>query len=191
MAQPLRIEYPGARVHVVARATFGRMLFVDEADRRRFFRRLHVVTRRYGWRVTAYCLMGTHYHLVVEIARPNLALGVQALNSVYARGFNLRHGRHGHVFSERYDPTIVLSDAHLLEVHRYVVLNPVRAGLCADPRDYRWSSFRATAGLGAVPGLLDVEAILRLFAEDPRRARARYLAFIEDGLRSIRPQLAA
>ncbi len=80
---------------------------------------------------------------------------------------------------------LILSDSHLLEVHRYVVLNPVRAGLCAHPADHRWSSYRATAGLGAVPGLLDVEAVLSLLAEDPRRARARYRAFVEDGLRSI------
>jgi putative transposase len=185
MGQALRIEYPCARFHVVARATFQRMLFADDADRRRFFRRLHVVTRRYEWRISAYCLMGTHYHLMLETPRPNLALGIQALNSVYARGFNRRHGGHGHVFSERYEPTLILSDSHLLEVHRYVVLNPVRAGVCAHPADHRWSSYRASAGLGAVPGLLDVGAVLSLLAEDPRRARARYRAFVEDGLRSI------
>jgi putative transposase len=182
MGQPLRIEYPGAQYHVVARAVFGRMLFQD-ADRRRFLRRLHVVVKRHGWICTTYCLMGTHFHLVLETPRPNLALGMQALNSVYARGFNLRHGRHGHVFSERYASKLILTDRHLLATHRYVLLNPVAAGLSATAADYRWSSYRATAGLGLVPSFLAVGPILRLFDEDVGRARLRYREFIEEGLR--------
>jgi len=184
----LRVEYPGARAHVVARAVFGLMLFADDADRRRFLRRLHIVVRRYGWVCTAYCLLGTHYHLVVETPRPNLALGIQALNSVYARGFNDRHRRHGHVFSERYDPTLILDDSHLLEVHRYVALNPVYAGICAAPEDWRWSSYRATAGRGSVPGFLAVDPLLTLFADERDSARRRYRAYIADGIAARRSQ---
>jgi len=182
------MEYPGARVHVVARAVCGLMLFADDADRRRFLRRLHVVVRRYGWSCTAYCLLGTHYHLVVETLRPNLALGIQALHSVYARGYNDRHNRHGHVFSERYKPTLILDEQHLLEVHRYVVLNPVDAGICEAPGDWRWSSYRATAGGGPVPGFLAVDHLLALFADERRRGRSRYRAYIADGLEARRPQ---
>ncbi len=178
MGQPHRIEFPGACVHVVARAVCGRELFVDDADRRRFLRRLAVVVARYGWLCTAYCLLGTHYHLIVRTPRPNLALGMQDLNSVYARGFNLRHARHGHVFSERYDPTLLATDSHVLAAHRYVALNPVHAALCAHPDAWRFGSYRATVGLATRPAFLATEPLLALFAEDERRARRRYGAYV-------------
>jgi putative transposase len=180
VGQPHRNEFPGARVHVVARAVSCGTLFVDDADRRRFLRRLAVVVDRYDWICTAYCLMRTHYHLIVQTPRPNLAFGIQDLNSVYARGFNLRHGRHGHVFSERYDPTHLRDDAHLLRAHRYVVRNPVEAGLRTTPEAWRFSSYRATAGLAPAPAFLTVDPLLALFGRDRRRARQRYRAFVAD-----------
>jgi len=178
MGQPHRIEFAGARVHTVARAVCGGALFLDDADRRRFLRRLAVVVARYGWLCSAYCLMGTHYHLILETPRPNLALGMQDLNSVYARGFNLRHRRHGHVFSERYAPTSIADDAHLLLAHRYVVRNPVEAAACTTAAGWRYSSYRATAGLAPAPAFLTVEPFLALFADDPGRARHRYRAYV-------------
>lgn len=178
MGQAHRVEFPGAWVHVAARAVHGSALFADDADRRRFLRRLAVVVGRYGWICTAYCLLGTHYHLIVQTPRTNLALGMQDLNSVYARGFNLRHARHGHVFSERYAPTPVATDAHLLAAHCYVARNPVAAGLCARPEDWRYGSHRATVGLAPAPRLLTTTPLLALFEADPGRARARYSAFV-------------
>ncbi len=91
------------------------------------------------------------------------------------------------MFSERYAPTLILDESHLLEVHRYVVLNPVASGLCASPDDWRSSSYRATAGLGAVPGFLAVDSILTLFGEERRQARKRYRAFVAEGIATRRP----
>jgi hypothetical protein len=122
--------------------------------------------------------MGTHHHLTVRLTRPNLALGMQELHSAYARCFNERHGRRGHVFSERYEPVLLETDAHLLWAHRYVVRNPVEAGLCTTPADWRWSSYRATVGLAPRPPLLTVEPLLQLFGPQRRAARARYCAFV-------------
>jgi putative transposase len=175
----LRIEYPGAWFHVFARAVWGRELFVDDGDHRFFLRRLALTVARYGWTCTGYCQMGTHHHLLVRLTRPNLALGMQELHSVYARGFNERHGRRGHVLSERYVPVLLQTDAHVLWAHRYVVRNPVEAGLCAAPADWRWSSYRATAGLAPCPRLLDVDPLLMLFGPERRAARARYRDFVE------------
>lgn len=178
MPQPLRVEYAGAWFHVFTRAAWARGIFVDDVDRRFFMRRLAHVVTRYGWRCTSYCLMTTHYHLTVLLTRPNLALGMQDLNSVYARTFNARHRRHGHVFSERYEPVLMETEGHLLWTHRYVVRNPVEAGLCATPADWRWSSYRATVGLAPRPRLLDLRPLLALFSDDLARARARYRSFV-------------
>lgn len=178
MPQPLRIEYPGAWFHVFARAVWERELFVDDSDRRFFLRRLSRTVARYAWTCTGYCLMGTHHHVLVRLTRPNLALGMQELHSVYARCFNQRHGRRGHVFSERYEPVLLETEAHVLQAHRYVVRNAVEAGLCATPADWPWSSYRATAGMAPCPRLLDLEPLLSLLGPDSRAARARYLAFV-------------
>ena len=180
MPQPLRIEYEGAWFHIFARAVWGRTLFVDDADRRFFLRRLSGTIARYGWTCTGYCLMGTHHHLLVRLTRPNLALGMQDLHSVYARAFNARYGRRGHVFSERYEPVLLEGEAHTLYVHRYVVRNPVEAGLCATPADWRWSSYRATAGLAPSPRWLEPEPLLSLFHEERRVTRGRYRAFVAE-----------
>jgi hypothetical protein len=178
MPQPLRIEYPGAWFHVCARAVWERGLFLDDADRRFFLRRLARTVERYAWTCTGYCQMGTHHHLLVRLTRPNLAIGMQELHSVYARGFNERHARHGHVFSERYVPVLLEDDAHVLWAHRYVVRNPGEAGLCATPADWRWSSYRATAGIAPHPRFLDVEPLLALFGPNQAPARARYRDFV-------------
>jgi putative transposase len=155
MPQPLRIEFPGAWFHVCARSAWGRELFVDDGDRRFFLRRLALTVERYGWVCTGYCLMDTHHHLTIRLTRPNLALGMQDLHSVYARCFNERHGRRGHVLSERYEPVLLETEAHLLWAHRYVVRNPVEAGICPTPADWRWSSYRATARLAPCPRWLE------------------------------------
>jgi putative transposase len=194
MPQPLRIEYLGAWFHVFARAVWGREVFLEDIDRRFFLRRLSLTVARYQWACTGYCLMDTHHHLLVRLTRPNLALGMQELHSVYARCFNERHGRHGHVFSERYEPVLLETEAHLLQAHRYVVRNPVEAGLCETPADWRWSSYRATAGMAPCPRLLDLELVLSLFHADRRAARARYRAFVaatEDDCASGTSQIVA
>jgi putative transposase len=180
MARPLRLEFPGAIYHVTARGNAQAAIFLDDDDRDRFLRKLARVVKRYEWLCHAYCLMGNHFHLVIETPRPSLAAGMQHLNGVYAQAFNQRHGLVGHVFGGRFKAVLVEREGHLLRLAAYVVCNPVRAGLCADPADWVYSSYRATAGLAPVPEYLTVDWLLSLFGTDRRAARARYRVYVSE-----------
>jgi putative transposase len=183
MARPLRICIPNGVYHVIARGNERAPIYRDDADRFRFLRTLARVVDRFGWHCHAYCLMGNHYHLVVETPRPNLPTGMQQLNGGYAQGFNERHHRCGHVFQARYRSILVEKDSHLLALCRYVVLNPVRAGLCPGPAAYYWSSYQATAGQAPVERFLVVDWILGNFATSRPAAQVRYRAFVAEGAR--------
>lgn len=182
MARPLRIEYPGAVYHVTARGNARQPIFRDGQDRERILRTLDHVIARYGWLCHAYCLMTNHYHLVIETPKPTLARGMRQLNGMYTQAFNRRHGRVGHLFQGRYHAILVEKEAHLLELCRYVVLNPVRVKACRTAGHWPWSSYRATAGLTGAPGFLMVDWVLAQFAKHPGHAQARYRAFVREGL---------
>jgi REP element-mobilizing transposase RayT len=179
MARPLRIEFPGALYHLTARGNARQDIYLDARDSGRFLDLLGEVCTRYQWRCFAYCLMTNHYHLVVETAQPNLAAGMRQLNGRYSQAFNYRHQREGHLFQGRYKAILVEREAYLLEVCRYVVLNPVRAGLARAPQAWRWSSYRATLA-GAGPAWLAAPELLGLFAPEPKAAARAYGAFIAE-----------
>jgi len=164
---------------VTARGIRRDRIFADEADRRMFMGFLAQSVYRCRWTCLAYCLMTNHYHLVLSLSGPNLSTGMHRLNGLYARRFNERHGYVGHLFEARYASIAIKSEAHFLDAIRYVVLNPVTAGLCDDPADWEWSSFRATAGLERCPRFL---AAARVRAHFGRGATAadRYAAFVRD-----------
>ncbi len=187
MARPLRIEYPGDLYHLTARGDGQEDIFQDDTDRLEFLSVLAAAVERFGWRLYAYCLMDNHYHLMVETPRANLSLGMRQLNGVYTQRFNRRHKRVGHVFQGRFKAIVVDKQTYLLELSRYVVLNPVRARMVRDPARYRWSSYRASAGLEASPAFLDAPALLAHFAETLPAARRRYAAFVAEGLRTPSP----
>ena len=154
MARPLRIEYAGAVYHVTSRGDGRKPIFRDDEDRMVLLAILKEVKDRYHWYCYAYCLMENHYHLVIETPDANLSRGMRQLNGVYTMRFNRRHDTVGHVFQGRYKAILIQKERHLLEVCRYVVVNPVRARLVRNPGDWRWSSYRATAGMeGAHPCL--------------------------------------
>jgi REP element-mobilizing transposase RayT len=180
MARRLREEVPGGIYHVTARAVHRERVFRERGDCRRFLALLEDVVGRHGWLCYAYCLMGTHYHLLVRTPAPDLAVGLHRLNGAYAQWFNRRHGRRGHLFGDRYGSTLVERERHLLEAARYVVLNPVRAGLCGSPAAWRWSSYAATAGILPEPGFLAVDALLASFGAARRSAELRYRRFVHD-----------
>src|SRR6266567_1165722 len=163
MARPLRIEFPGALYHVTSRGNERRPIFRSDRDRLDFLDFLGQAARRFGWSVTAWVLMTNHFHLVIQTPEPNLSRGMHWLNGAYAGRFNRRHKRWGHLFGGRFKSFLIEKEAYLTEVLRYVVLNPVRAGMVERPEDYRWSSYRATAGLEAAPEWLDVDAALAPF----------------------------
>ena len=142
MGRVRRTSLPEGYFHVISRGVYGTDVFRDSADRRRFLRLLEACEDRHGWTCHAFCLMTTHYHLVVETARVDLSRGVHRLNGRYAVAFNRRHGRFGHLFAERFTARVIESDAYLFDACSYVVLNPVHAGLCVRPEDWRWSYSR-------------------------------------------------
>jgi putative transposase len=178
----LRVCVPGACYHVIARGNARDLVFVGEEDRSRFLELVGRVVERFGWVVYAYCLMGNHYHLVVETPRGNLSVGMRQLNGCYAQSFNRRYGRCGHVFQARFRSILVETDSYLLTVCRYVVLNPFRAGLCSKPEEWPWSSYRGTAGIDVCETFLAVEGLLAHFGAERRRAEAGYRAFVAGGL---------
>ncbi len=187
MSRPLRIEYSGALYHLTSRGNAQEDIFRDDADREAFLAVLAAVVERFEWRLYAYCLMDNHYHLMVETPKANLSLGMRHLNGVYTQRFNRRHGRTGHVFQGRFKAIVVDRQSYLLELSRYVVLNPLRVRMVKDPARYRWSSYRASAGLQGPPPFLDVPRLLTHFADSFPVPRRRYAAFVEEGIRTPSP----
>lgn len=181
MSRPLRLNVPGACFHVIARGNAREFVFVDDLDRRKFLELLAKVCERFGWIVYAYCLMGNHYHLVVETPIGNLSRGMAQLNGQYARSFNRRYLRCGHVFQARFRSILIEQDSRLLVVCRYAVLNPVRAWLCQQPEDWPWSSYRQTAGLDPAQPPLAPDLLLGRFASERKPAQALYRRFVADG----------
>jgi putative transposase len=180
MPRPCREEVPDGIFHIATRSVFERVAFDGVDDREDFIRILANVVERCRWLCKSYCLMGTHYHLIVQTPKPNLSAGMQLLNSRYAQRFNRRHARRGHLFSERFYSVLVETERHLAAVLRYVARNPVEGGLCARPSDWRWSSYRSLIGKEPALRLLDVDGVLELFSPQLHVARSYFAAFVED-----------
>jgi putative transposase len=182
MARPLRIEYPGAVYHVTSRGNEKKPVFKDDQDRQNFLNTLQHVNKRYNWICHAYCLMTNHYHLLIETPDGNLSIGMRQVNGVYTQLFNNRHGRTGHLFQGRYKAILIQKDSHLLEVCRYVVLNPVRAKRVEMPEAYPWSSYLATAGKAKVHSCLTTEWVLGQFSGKRGKAEQEYRKFVSWGI---------
>lgn len=181
MARPLRIEYPGAVYHVTCRGNARDRVFFVDPDRELFLALLAEVVERFTWRCYAYCQMTNHYHLLIETLEPTLSLGMRQLNGVYTQEFNRRHRRTGHVFQGRFKAILVERDEYLLELARYVVLNPVRAKMVRSARDWPWSSYRATAGFEGAPEFLATAWILEQFGASRAKAQKAYRKFVSEG----------
>ena len=190
MARPLRLQFPGGLYHITARGNDRQPIFADDADCSAFVIVLASVVARYRVRCHAYCLMGNHYHLLLQTPDGNLSRAMRQLNGVYTQRFNRRHERCGHVLQGRFGAQLVDGQAYLHEVCRYIVLNPVRAGLASHPRDWRWSSFRATAGEGPVPGFLTVDWVRALSGATGQARADAYVRFVEAGLGQDQDALA-
>jgi len=181
MSRPLRIEFAGALYHITSRGDGREVIFLGDEDRYLFLDVLSELVQNFNWAVHAYCLMDNHYHLLLETPESNLARGMRQLNGVYTQRFNRRHGRVGHVFQGRYKAIIVQRESYLLELARYVVLNPVRAGMVPTPDEWRWSSYRATAGLAPAPSWLTINWLLAAFSGRHSKAIRSYTDFVADG----------
>ena len=168
MSRPLRLEFEGAFWHVTSRGNERKDIFREDRDRLLFLSLLAAAVKRFRWHLHAYCLMTNHYHLVIETPFRTLAKGMHWLNSEYVRIFNKRYERVGHLFQGRYKGILVDEQNYLDEVRRYTVLNPVRGGMVADPAEYRWSSYRAHAGLELIPDWLYSEWLFDFHTERPK-----------------------
>jgi putative transposase len=167
-----RLEVPYGFFHIGTRGNNRRSIFADDRDRESFLRILRRVTRRYAWQLYAYCLMGNHYHLVVQIAEKGLSQGMCELNTAHAVTYNISHGRANHLFGRRYWSELITTDEYLANAARYVVQNPVRAGLTSTCEDWRWSSYRATIGLAPAPPFLAADRLLEIVERGPEARRA-------------------
>ena len=178
----LRIEYAGALYHVTSRGNERKPIYREEADFYLFLDVLAEVCDRFNWVIHAWCLMTNHYHLVVETPDGNLSAGMRQLNGVYTLRFNRCYGRVGHLFQGRYKAILVDKSSYLLELSRYVVLNPVRAQMVDSPGDWVWSSYRYTLGEIESPNWLATDAMLLQFSSNRERACERFVAFVLQGV---------
>lgn len=182
MARPLRIEYSGAIYHITSRGNAGNPIFLDKEDRIIFLRILAHTVKRYNWLCHAYCMMNNHYHLIIETPDGNLSGGMRQLNGVYTQILNTRYKRHGHLFQGRYKAILIQKESYLLEVCRYVVLNPVRAKMAKKPEEWQWSSYSATAGSSKAQAFLATDWVLGQFNDNRFLAQQCYRKFVQDGI---------
>lgn len=166
MTRPLRRQEAGLTYHVFTRAIRDERIYRDDFDRLEFLRLLGETVLAFGWECHAYCEMTTHYHILVTTPAPNIAAGMQNLNSRHAEYFNRRHRVSGHLFRGRYGAVVIAGNGHLLTAYGYIARDPVLAGICSRAEQWPWSSFRATVGMASHPNFLTSERILALFSHD-------------------------
>jgi len=176
------VEFDGAIYHVTSRGNAREDIFDDDGDRKAFLECLGKVVNRFNWECHAYCLMDNHYHLVIETPEANLSQGMRQLNGVYTQDYNRRHRTIGHLFQGRYKAILIQKQSHLLEVCRYVVLNPVRAKAVQRVEQWKWSSYGGTAGLGKSPSWLAVDWVLSQFGKRRYPAARHYRRFVREGI---------
>ena len=182
MTRPLRLEFEGALYHITSRGDRRENIYATDEDRQGFLSLLARVCETYNWTCHAYCLMSNHYHLLVETPDANLSIGMRQLNGVYTQDFNRRNHCCGHVFQGRYKSILVDKEGYLLELTRYIVLNPVRAGMVQRAQDWPWSSFPATIGLVKKPDWLQDDWLLSAFGKNKTDAIKHYMIFVIDGM---------
>ena len=179
MPRKLRDQTPGGVYHVYARGNRRAPIFGNDDDRRQYLLMWGGVAVEADWRCLAYCLMDNHVHHLVELTSPNLSEGVQQVHGSYGRYFNEQHRKTGHVFQGRYGSVRAASAGTLWYFASYIVLNPVRAGMCSRPEDHPWSSHRSTVGSTPAPAWLDARRLLEHFDPAPGDALRRYEQIVE------------
>lgn len=181
MARPLRIEFAGALYHVTARGNAQGDIYLSDDNRKTFLSLLDNTCKRHNWYCHAYCLMSNHYHLLIETNTASLSKGMKLLNGTYTQYFNRENKRVGHVFQGRYKAILVQKESYLLELSRYIVLNPVRARMIRTVKDWPWSSYRSTAGFSEIEPCLTIDWILSVFSKTKKKAQERYRIFVQEG----------
>ena len=181
MARPLRVEYPGAIYHIVTRGNNRQKVFKNDQDRKIYLQKLADYCADKGVDLLCYCLLSNHIHLLLQTPRGNLSKTMQPLQISYTAYFNKKHRHSGHVFEQRYKAFLVDKDNYLLQVSRYIHLNPVKAEIAKNPRDYPWSSYRAYTGGPNYYGVKR-QILLDNFTDQGRKSVVSYRRFVESGI---------
>jgi REP element-mobilizing transposase RayT len=181
MARPLRIEYDGAFYHVTARGNERRKIFFSKSDYLRFKDNLREAQQKYGYLLHSFVLMTNHYHLLIETPKANLAKVMHDVNGSYSGYVNRKRKRSGHLFQGRYKVIVVERDRYLLELSRYIHLNPVRAGVVVRPEDYSYSSYRSFISKEK-EGIVCHDLVLGMISNHPKDAPKRYRSFVEGAI---------
>jgi REP element-mobilizing transposase RayT len=189
MARPLRLEFSGALYHVTSRGDRREDIFLCDDDRLDWLDVLGTVCDRFNWVVHSFCQMTNHFHLVLETVDGNLSKGMRQLNGLYTQRFNRRHSMVGHLFQGRYKAILVQKDPYLLELSRYVALNPLRAHMVNNIEAWRWSSYPIVTGQEAAPRWLDTDWLLGQFAPERRQAIQGFREFVMSGRDAPSPLL--
>lgn len=182
MARAARIEYPGALYHVITRGNQKQRIFCDDKDRKRYLDLLVALKRAHSFRIYAYVLMRNHVHLLMETGQIPLSRIMQRLTGSYTQYFNRMHGLTGHLFQGRYKAILCDKDSYLLELTRYLHLNPVRGKMVQDPAKYPWSSYNSYLGKGQEKDWVQASEVLAHFGDSDGDARSRYRKFVLDGI---------
>ena len=183
----MRIEFPGTVYHITSRGSAKERIYLDDEDYAGFLDCLCSVVNRFNRILHAYCLMSNHYHLLIEPPEGNLSIGMRQLNGIYTQQFNRRHNRVGHVLQGRYKAILADKDNYLLELYRYIVLNPVRAGVVRSLKQWQCSSYKYTTGYGKGIPCLTKDWILLQFGRERRGAERQYREFVHGGLKAESP----
>ncbi|MGQ9604508.1 MAG: transposase [bacterium] len=182
MARQLRIEYKGAFYHITSRGNERKQIFKGDSDRKKLLSYFESAAERYRAVIHVYCLMGNHYHLLLETPVGNLSQIMRHINGAYTVYFNKKYQRSGHLFGGRYKAIVVDKDEYAVELSRYIHVNPVRAGIASDPGSYKWSSYRYYSGKGTKPRWLFTDFILGYFGRDIGNAQKRYTQFVHESI---------
>ena len=182
MARPLRLELAGGVYHITSRGDRREAIYDNDEDRETWLEIFGNTCKRFKWRCHSYCLMDNHYHIVIETAEANLSKGMRQLNGVYTQYFNRKSGRAGHVFQGRYKGILVERDEYLLELARYVVLNPIRANMIKNIETWKWSSYQGMIGEKPAQLWLETGWTLGQFSKQRKRAIGKYIDFVREGI---------
>ena len=191
MARPLRIQYPGAMYHIISRGNGRMTIYHSEKDWKKFIRFMERVTEKYNWVIHAYCLMGNHYHMLLETPDANMVPGMKQLNQFYSQFYNWKYIRVGSVLQGRYKSWLLEKESKFLDNCRYIVNNPVEAGMVEHPSLWPWSSFRATRGLEKVPPFLEKDFLLGYFSRSRKTAQRMYEDYVLEGVGMESPLMEA
>ncbi len=187
MTRPLRLEFPGALYHVTSRGNRQNAIYRDDSDRRAWLDLLGLVCKRHNFLIHGFCQMTNHFHLLIETREGNLSQGMRQLNGVYTQHYNYRHRLVGHLFQGRYKAILVQKESYLLELARYIVLNPVRANMVASPGDWQWSSHYYLVHSDHPPTWLERDCLLGRFGQTRAEATAAYDEFVLAGINKPSP----